>query len=429
MAVEFALHEARVRYPASVIESDFTAGNNAAWNVGTATKIRAWNERVALTGLEERRDRSGEVRTRHRANPLGIIKPQTGQFTIKVPLNSDAGTGEAAIRTLLTNILLGSSNPTTFQAELDTGGHTTSNLVSAGIGAKLAGGRGHAVLCGARNDGRGDGRVHTIQAKATNDIDLEMATAALMVNTDKIWLSYTVFPDPTATLNAMEWLFIGKSGKALNCIGCQCTGLTLEGLNVTDGGEALLVLQFGVAKWRWEPDATLPTMATTTRPSGPNPVQTRGEGAFLIGNAGYATPGAAHGHLVGGDWSIDPGLAHQMVKGPLGPNGITKYKYKVGEAKWSCKALIDEGSPVPVQQYVTDWLNGTEKQVVLQVGHVPPCFAIQCSRTYFDRNPAVDEYDACESVLLEGHTHEDESQAEGGLSAADIRFHFFHSSD
>jgi hypothetical protein len=407
----------------------FTDADHGNWGIGTALKLALWADRVSLSGLEEARAESREVQTRRRAAPISIIRPQVNAFTTKHALNSDSGTGNQGIWTLLSKIYLGTSSPSAYRATLGGGTHTISRLYSTGIAAKI-GGRGTAVLCGTRGDGKGDGRVHVVQDEATDYIDLAMDTNAQMVDGDFIWLSYTLFPDETADMQYVEWLFIGKSGRQLNCIGCQANAVRFSGLNVADGDEPLVEIDWTAAKTRWEPAASEATLSTTDAPHGPDPVATKGEGAMLIGDAGYGTPGQTHGYLETGGWDFDPGLGHTPWKSSLGVNGIGGYKFGIGRSTFGVNVLIDEGSPAPIPQYDTDFQDGThEKQLVFQHGHIGgACMALEMSKAYFDKRPSDVDIDGFEGVRLEGHADEDNSTGATAITRADHRIHFFHSS-
>lgn len=427
-ANHWELQEFRVRYVAS-FPAGFTDGNNAAWAVGTATKIKT-NLVVNLDSIVQPRLRSPETRTRRRANPLGIIGRRTGTLDLLLPFNSDGGTGENAAKEFLEKTLLGISTPTAFSAVLDTGGHTTSNLISAGIGAKLA--PGSAVLCGTRGDLKGNGEVKPVFAEDVNDIDLSMQTLGAMANDDVIWLSHTVFPDEAGTVGYIEVLLIGADGRQLNAIGCQVSALGVQNLGIMTDEQPALNFTIQPATWRWEgePNGTKATMDKTTAPSGPDPVQSKGVGGFFIGPNGLAAT-QPRTFLHGGEWTIDPAFGYVPVNSPTGQltdTPITDWIQAVGESKWTMTAIRGIGTPAP-ETYSNEFDSGTKHQVIFQIGaEAGNCVAIELPGTFLDERPRAKELEGQGAVAMSGHGEEFSTGSNSALQKADIRFHFFHAS-
>lgn len=425
-AEPFALEEVRVRYPGSTFTTAFTNGDHANWAIGTATKLRHVDSKIDRSGLVYPHAPNPSVRTRRRGLEKGIKTVRGGTFTISFFLNSATGAGNDAIKTLLSKVYGGLSTPTASTATVGAGS-TTSQIASTGIGAKVE--PGAAVLVGTRGDGRGDGEVRVISAEAANTIDVSIAMKAAPNSGDTIWLGHTVYPDPDAAQEYMEFLLIGKDGTSpnqINCVGCQATSVTLRNLEVADEEVGPVVeLEISVGDWRWEPAANKATMSTTDVPSGADPAMDKGEGLFLLSDRGTYT-GSARAALLGGAMVIEPDITHVKLKDPGAKNGIGGWVRGVGNVKWGFTPYLDEGDDKPVPNLTADHDAETAKQAIYQWGHEKDaCVAVDVQNAFIDEIPQEVELEGLAAVSLAGHG--DEGSTTTDVLGADHRIHFFHS--
>lgn len=413
--------DVRIRYPGTTAPVAYTAGTNVAWDVGTATKLRHVNGAINLASLSQLRVVNREVRSRRRGRASGTgLMPAEGEFSLDVGFNSSST--QDAILTLLSKILLGLTVPTSNSDALDSSGvHTADRLYAAGIEGTVA--PGQAVLVGVRSDARGGGQVRPIRAEGTDFIDLTMSLPAAPADADAIWLSHTVFPDPTAATEFIEFLLIGRDGRQINAVGCQCTGMSLSGLGTAGGEEPTLSLTFMPIAWRWEPTASLETISDSAPSGAPSP-QNIGLGGIFLGDHGY-TSTAGYQYTSGGDVQITPNFGYRMRRSPEGDLGpIVNWTQERGLCEWAVKAYSGVGSPVPFPQYVeTDFDGDTKMQLIIQLGAAADyCAAIELPACYINQRPRPDEFDGFGAMQIEGHADE---HAGTGLLLSDFRFHFF----
>lgn len=417
----FEFEDVRIRYPGTTAPVAYTAGTNVAWDVGTATKLRHVNGAINLASLSQLRVPNREVRSRRRGRASGTgLMPAEGEFSLDVGFNSSST--QNAILTLLSKILLGLTVPTANSDALDASGvHTADRLYAAGIEGTVA--PGQAVLVGVRGDARGGGQVRPIRAEGTDFVDLTMSLPAAPADADAIWLSHTVFPDPTVATEFIEFLLIGRDGRQINAVGCQCTGMSLSGLGTAGGEEPTLSLTFMPIAWRWEPTASLETISDSAPSGAPSP-QNIGLGGIFHGDHGY-TSTAAYQFISGGDVQITPNFAYRPRRSPEGSLGpIVNWTQERGICEYAVKAYSGVGTPVPFPQYVeTDFDGDTKMQLIVQLGAAADyCAAIELPASYIDQRPRPAEFDGFGGMQIEGHADEHSGT---GLLLSDFRFHFF----
>lgn len=430
MSKSYNLQEVRVRYPGSTATDTFTALNDATWADGGGSpatkKLQHVNKVVDVSSLEYMRLDNPEVRTRMRGMGRGILGQRKGTFTVSFYLNSTAASDD--VLDLLEVIFGGRHTPTQDSVALDASGtHTGSVLYAAGIESMLV--PGCALLCGVRGDGRGNGEVIPVASESTNSVVLARATKSTMQDGDTVWISHSVYPDEDATQSYLQFALIGKdeSGPSqINCVNCMATKVTFENLSHEAGQLPIVTLEISVGDWRHEPAATKTSLSHATAPAGPLPAMDRSIGGFWFTLTGSAQ---VRGYMLGGEVSVDPGIAYVPLSDPSMANAIGGWSKVKGNAKYSIKAYTDRGSPkTPFPDLApTDFASDTHAfQVLAQYGHAADkCMAIDMPKTYLDKEPMETELNQLLAAMIEGHADETYT-ASNDLKSADIKIHFFH---
>jgi hypothetical protein len=428
-AKAFALQEAKVLFTGTAYSDAiaFTDGDSANWvHDGTdCFKARMADGVVDLSGLVQPRITDPSARTRLRGRGDGILGRRVGTFTTSHFLNSS--TADSFVKTLLGKVLGGVATPTLDFDTLDAGSHTTTQLNITDVEANTGIAEGHAVLCGDNLDGRGGGEVIPVETVAASALTLSRATAVAMNDSDVIFVSHTVYPDPDIAMQYANWFFIGDDSTSpdqFNCVGCACTGISFSGLNMGADELPIVQLEWSVGDWRYEPAASKGTVAHTTTPKGADPAMDRSIGGLWVTDSGSAQ---ARGYFLGGQFEIDPDFVTVPLLDPQYANGIGGFAKVPGFAKWGFTAYSDEGSPdQPVPELQDEYEAGTSKQVCYQFGHAEDaCCAISIDKGYVDETLKRTELNSMAAWQVKGHAEEYATTTD--LIAGDFKIHFFHS--
>jgi len=425
-AKAFALHEAKYLFIGTTYSSTYVDADHADFaHDGTdCFKARFQPEPLDLSGLTYPRLPDPSARTRLRGRAQGILGLRTGGFSISHYLNSS--TADDFILTLLGYVLGGSSTPSADSDIVDAGSSTTV-LEIDGVVAATGVAAGHALLCGVKGDGRGNGEVIGVDSVTADTINLSRATKTAMESADVIWVSHTVYPDPDAAVEIWNMLLTGADAASpdqYNLVGCQSRGLTFGNLGVSDGELPIFTLDIGCGDWRLEPIGSVRAMEHTVAPLGANPALPKEQGGLWVTDSSAL---AARGYFLGGNYTIDPDHTMVPLIDPQHSNQIGGWKKVMGNAKWSWVGYSDEGSPdQPVPDLSTGFeTDGHELQLMYQFGNAADsCFAIDISQGLIDEQLKRTELNSCAAWTVSGHAEEGATTTD--LLAADFKIHFFH---
>jgi len=238
--------------------------------------------------------------------------------------------------------------------------HSTVNIICVGAGTVAQ--NGMAVLCGKRNDGRGNGELKVMNHVSTDAIGLAQALNAPMAVSDVIVYSTTTYLDEDATQQYVDHVAVGKgTADQRQSIGgaAMLTGITA----MAPGETPKLDLEVFPSDHQWVPStgSQRTTMSKGTAPQGQNPSQ-GGIGMCHIGDYGTSTRTV----VKCADLTVTPNVSHEAAPEFTGPNGIGGWCKIPGVVTGEATLLIDEDFGL-----VADWEAKTEKTIIFQMGHTP----------------------------------------------------------
>ncbi len=325
------------------------------------------------------------------------------------------------VATLLSKIAGGIASPVGSRTMTAlTAGSDADTIASTNIGAKVQ--VGQAVLLGVKGDGDGGGEVRIIEAEATDSINVAMALSGSMVTNGVIVISTTVFPDPTATQNYLDFVALGHSAEdQMQTIGGMGT-FSVEGLN--PGELPKIGFEINVADWQEVASGDRATLSPSVTPSGDLPASTRGLGAFLLGDASTNTRTT----FKVADVTFTPGVTYEALPGFNGINGIEGWQMVPSTPTLEATVLL-EGSTDPLPGFYDDFVAGTAKQLIVQCGSTAQkTFAIDMPYCVFDTVPIRTTIGNMQGVkvTLRGLTQDlTASNTAQYLAKAPWRIHFF----
>lgn len=397
----------------------YTAASNAAWAAGTATKLRttAYDD----SGLEYSSEKDATLETRLFANRAPVPTLRKGSFSFSTYLGAaEADTSANPVATLLSKIMGGIASPTarTYTADDGAGSHTTTSVLddSSGMETEV---EGSAILVGTRGDGRGNAEVRRISDNATTDqLDVDMAWAGAPQDGDAIVVATTVYPDPDAAQQYLDFLAIGHAtADQRQMLACMATEVSLEG--AAPGELPQLNYTIGVSDWQWVASGDRDQLEPTSAPQGNNPPVDRGLAGLYLGDAGSTTRNV----FCGANVSI-PRIGPSYVEVPClnGLNGQKGYAKVPGDG-WECSfdLLFDED----MTGLYDDFSAGTAKQLMIQFGHAAQgCVALDFPYCYLTMDPKPSELNGLSAVTITVRG-QNTTNTSNDLTLAPFKIHFF----
>ncbi len=356
-------YELRYLDRSSTFNTSFTEADNAAWNAGTAVKLRCFE--VDFSGLNYEAAEDAAVQTRyHGRNPMIPLR-RTGSFKFKMHLpGGQADTSADPAVTLLGAVMGGVEAPGAASDAAEAAG-TTTKINLTGHSFK----ENQILLSGTEDDGTGDGKCAAIDDASNADyVTVSMAYPVAPAASDVMKAGTTLFVDETDE-SYQDFLFIGSHAGAsgtdnpdsIQCIGCSGKA-TIGGL--APGETPFIEFEYMVGDFQWVQYADQASFSHTSAVQGGDPVSNAEEGQLQIQDNGTSTRRT----VCGGDIELDLGFDIVPIQCPGGNNGIGGFK----------KVRSDKGPTLSVSAYWTnladmpgaydDFINGTAKHVLYQIG-------------------------------------------------------------
>lgn len=420
MAAPFAIRELRYK-SGTTFNKTHTAASNAAWDPGTAVKIRAHD--ISLDGLEYSSEMDPTMRSYLVPQYPAIPTLRMGKLAFKAFLEgANSGATASPVATLLSLIMGGVANPSA-RTDAVEGGSTTTTINATAHGQT----DGMAVLLGVRGDAQGNGEARVVTNASANAFDLLMAITGAQDVSDALVYSTTVYLRNT-TQNYIDFLCIGKSAEdQIQGVGGMGP-FKLSGL--APGEVPKVEFDLTLADWQEVPSGERDALSSGTAATGNQPATDRGLGGCFIQDVGTTTRAA----FKISDLSIDPGIEFAPIPDPNGVNGVGGWQLVKAEPSFEFTAIL-EGSTDPLIGFYDDFANGAlaagaqAKHVLFQFGHTAQrCVAIDFPRSYFTVAPVRVEVGGLVGVKCKMHATagaHDETSAAAALANSPMRIHFF----
>ncbi len=420
---DFDLWEIRYLDRTTTFTTAYTAANNAAWDAGTATKLRFHELDVSELMKNAIDDPTVQTRPGGRQPPIPTLcgGVDTMQFKFKMWLEGgSSSTSPGTVATLMGDVLGGIKSPTVITDLGEAGGDAdTMKLDTHGQAV------GQPCIVGVLGDGACEGKVGVAKTITNaNEYDLMMDLPGVPQVNDAIKNGHTVYID-WETETYQDFLIIGgyagsgvtDDSICMNILGCSGT-LAFGGLVPNE--KPWVEFTFNVGQWRPEPYATTATFSHTTAPSGGDPCGSKAIGSLTVGDLAASTRVTVQGD----DLEVVLGYDLEAIRDPQGANGIGGWRKVRGETGPTMSMNAYWGDN-PGRR--TDFTSGTEKQVMYVCGHVAEATAVfEMQRAYYAKDPAtVVEFNRLDGQNLsflgnEGNAT-DRSTADYELQDAEIR--------
>jgi hypothetical protein len=394
---DFERYELRYIDQGTTFNKTFTAADNAAWDAGTAVKLRCFD--VDLSGLTEESVKDPTVKSDFGDRNPPIAVRRAGSFKFKMHLeggSSDTSTTPAV--ELLACCLGGLHNPTA-AADAVEADSTTKQINATNHGYV----NNETVLIGTKGDSGADGKVGVVEDEDpnsdSNSFDVQMAFPAAPAAEAVIKSGHMVYVDETDE-SYQDFLFIGAhSGSGatddpdqIQMIGCSGKA-SIGGLG--EGETPFIEFEFMVGQWQWVNYADQASFSNLSSVQGNDPVSPIAEGQLMIQDTATTTRKT----IAGGDYTIELGYDLVKIRDDNAPNKIGGWK----------KVRSDMGPNLTVSAYwanladmpglYNDFSNGTAKQVLLQLGNVS-----QGTVAFYMQNAYLQPVDPANRVELERST-------------------------
>ncbi len=350
----------------TTFNTSFTAASSF---VGSATKLKFFG--LDLSGLKYIQAKDEAMQTAFEGQPAPIPiatsepdNPSTFKFRMHLAGGSN-DTDPTTITSMLGQVFGGLYSPTAISDSAEAS--CTSTLINATSHGME---ENQAVLVGTRGDSGGDGRLMPIaDASNANDYTLAMALPAAPAESAVLKNGHTIYLD-WENENYTDFLFLGShigGGAAddpdqIQMLGCS--GKASFG-GFKEGETPFVEFEWKVGQWQWVNYADqVSALAHATAASGGNPV--KGGGQLLIQDNGTTTRNT----IKGGDVEIEYPFDIVAVRDYNNTNAIggwVKVRPEMGPMM-KCKAYWANVADMP--GLYNDFINGTAKQVLFQVGNV-----------------------------------------------------------
>lgn len=362
----YDLYELRYLDKGSTFSTSYVAADNAAWDAGTAVKLRCFD--VDLSGLIEEVVKDPSVQTRfHGRNPPVRVR-RTGSFRFKMHLEGGSATADPeTVATLLGCVMGGCHSPAAISDAVEAAS-TTTQINATAHGLK----NNEIVLIGVNGDAGADGKASSIEDEDpnadTDAFDVQLAFPSAPAEGAAIKAGHACYVDDSDE-SYQDFLFIGShSGSGgtddpdqIQMIGCSGKAV-IGGLAV--GETPNIEFEFMVSDWQFVNYDDQASFSHTTAVSGGDPVGSVEEGQFQIQDTATTTRNT----IKGGDVKIDLGFDLVPVHDPGPASRIGGWK----------KVRSDTGPTIGISAYwanladmpglYSDFTAGTAKQVLYQLG-------------------------------------------------------------
>lgn len=425
MAVPERIRELRY-LSGTTFKKTHTAADDATWAAGTATKLRITSFDASGLVYAGEEDPTLESQWYHGRPNIPTLRNGVLKFSMFGEGGESDGSANP-LATLLSKIMGGLQAGAATDAADSSGTHTTTKVFASGIEGNVAPGQG--ILGGARGDGDMEAEVRTVSAEGTDYFEVPMAYSGAPVDTAAIVIGTTVFFDPTATQEYLDFLAIGKSAEDQLQTIAGMGSFTMEGLN--PGEVPKFGFEINVADWQEVASGDRDQLEPTSTPSGNQPAVHRGMGGFFLGDNGTTTRAVYKAANV----TVNPGIQYEAVPDLNGINGIGAWVKVAGTKPVVECDLLLEGSTDPLPGMYDDFANGASstgaqaKQLIVQWGYTSQrCFAIDMPRCYFAAAPTRTTVGGLQAVhvVLEGAVPDLATESTANyLLYSPLRIHFF----
>lgn len=401
------------RYRASAtLSTTHTNAASATWAVTDAIKLGV--TKCDLSKLKHDGIESAVLQTRMHGAPA--VKPglKNSPITIGGYLGKGSTSNTAPAEATLLSYFFGGLSSPVDKSETCGNSCTTDEIYCAGHSARA----GACVLVGARGDGRGNGEVRRV--KSVTNIDhfvLEMGLSGAPSNTDAIVHSHTVYLNPSATQQYIDWLAIGyHTEDQVQGIGAMGP-VKIAGLGV--GEIPQYEIDLNTADWQQVPAANRDQLESGVSPVGDAAPANKALGGFFFGDSASNTRTVVQS----GNFNIDPGLTFEAIPDRNGVNGIGGWKKTGGKPKFDFDVLIDHDNP----GLFDDFEAGTAKQFLAQFGHsANDCVAITIPNALLDAAPVRTSINGLAAMKITGHGQEPAvANVPDNVYSSSIAIHWF----
>ncbi len=341
----------------------FTAADNAAWDAGTAVKLRYFDLDFSGLTYESVKDNSTQTRFAGRNAILPLRRTGSFKFKMHLPGGMADTTADPAV-TLLGHVMGGVEAPGA-ASDAAEASCTTTRLELTGHALK----ENQIVLCGEEDDAASDGKCAPVSDASESDyVLLGMALAVAPGTSDVIKFGTTLFVDESDE-SYLDFLFLGShsggSGSddpdSIQCIGCS--GKAVLG-GFAPGETPFVEFEFMVGDWRWVNYDDQASFSHTSAAQGGDPVSNAEEGQLQIQDNGTTTRRT----VCGGDIEFDLGFDLTPIQCKDANNGVGGWK----------KIRTENGPTLSVSAFWTnlsdmpgaynDFTGGTAKHILYQIG-------------------------------------------------------------
>ena len=375
---------------------------------------------VDTTGLDHVAIENAEIQQKMSGNPAPVKGPKQGNFKFTTYMGKAAATIYPPIQAELLEAVMGgrvSPNATTCPSaadrvvpiygasqiyQLTITKANAANIINTALASAVVF-AGQGVLIGARGDGRGEGQVRIVRDETTNSVTINHPVTAAPTTDDDIYIGHTVFFDSDATQQYLDWIMQGRQAgddiQGIASIGkCNVTGLGI-------GEVPSLEFDLACGSWQWVTTGSV-DMDTTYATEGTS-APTIHEGLFLLTDHSSTPSTAAYDAtqlMSCGSVAVDLGIEYVPVEGFNGVNGIDRFQKIRCKPTITCNILIDDafGGTGTYDALYTDYVNGTAKTVILQIGHTPNnCIAFVMDKCYMSACPKHTSMNGLQAVSIQ----------------------------